>query len=160
MNREPENKQHAIDHLTIQRMIPHRYPFLLVDKVVDVRAGESAVGIKNVTFNEPHFTGHFPGNPVMPGVAVVEAMAQTAAVLVNFTLDMIDKEIGIYLMAVDNVRFRRMVVPGDVLKLHMSVIRNRGKVWKFRGEGRVDGALASEAVITAFWESREAGPEQ
>ena len=160
MNREPEDRQHVIDHLTIQRMIPHRYPFLLVDKVIDVRAGESAVGIKNVTFNEPHFTGHFPGNPVMPGVAVVEAMAQTAAVLVNYTLDMIDKEIGIYLMAVDNVRFRRMVVPGDVLKLHMAVIRNRGKVWKFRGEGRVDGALASEAVITAFWESKEADPVQ
>ena len=157
MNREPKDKQHVIDHLTIQRMIPHRYPFLLVDRVIDVRAGESAVGIKNVTFNEPHFAGHFPGNPVMPGVAVVEAMAQTAAVLVNFTLDMIDREIGIYLMAVDGVRFRRMVVPGDVLKLHMNVIRNRGKVWKFRGEGRVEGALASEAVITAFWESMEGG---
>ena len=157
MSRTPEAKQHVIDHLTIQRMIPHRYPFLLVDRVVDVRAGESAVGIKNVTANEPHFTGHFPGNPVMPGVAVVEAMAQTAAVLVNFTLDMIDQDIGIYLMAVDNVRFRRMVVPGDVLKLHMEVIRNRGKIWKFRGEGRVDGELASEAVITAFWESQVGG---
>ncbi len=157
MNREPDDKPHVIDHLTIQRMIPHRYPFLLVDKVIDVQAGESAVGIKNVTFNEPHFAGHFPGNPVMPGVAVVEAMAQTAAVLVNHTLDMIDKDIGIYLMAVDNVRFRRMVVPGDVLKLHMKVVWNRGKVWKFRGEGRVDGALTSEAVITAFWESREGG---
>ncbi len=146
---------HDIDHHMIQRMIPHRYPFLLIDKVTNVQTGKSAVGIKNVTLNEHYFTGHFPGNPIMPGVVIVEAMAQTAAVLVNFTLDMIDREIGIYLMAVDNAKFRRMVVPGDVLELHMSVARRRGKVWKLEGQGKVDGRVAAEAVITAFWESKD-----
>ncbi len=146
-----------IDHLTILRMIPHRYPFLLIDKLVDVRSGERATGIKNVTANEPYFMGHFPGNPVMPGVAVVEAMAQTAAVLVNFTLDMVDRDIGIYLMAVDNAKFRQMVIPGDRLELHMSVMRSRGKVWKFAGEGRVGDRVAAEAIITAFWEDNGAG---
>ncbi len=155
MNQESETSSVDLDHGMILRMIPHRYPFLMVDKVTRVLSGESAVGIKNVTINEPHFLGHFPGNPVMPGVAIVEAMAQTAAVLVNYTLDMIDRKIGIYLLAVDNARFRRMVVPGDVLELHVAVQRSRGKVWKFRGEGRVGSRLAAEASITALWESKD-----
>ena len=138
----------------IKRMIPHRYPFLLVDKVIGIVPGEQAIGIKNVTANEPHFQGHFPDNPVMPGVSVVESMAQTAAVLVNYTLDMIDKEIAIYLLAVDDARFRKQVVPGDVLELHMNVLRNRGKVWKFKGKGQVSGSLVAEASITALWEPK------
>ena len=157
MNSEETGSGTDIDHQLILRMIPHRYPFLLIDKVIQVQSGKGAVGIKNVTVNEPHFAGHFPGNPVMPGVAIVEAMAQTAAVLVNFTLDMIDREIGIYLMAVDNAKFRRMVVPGDVLELHMSVVRNRGQIWKFEGRGKVNGRVAAEATITAFWESADGG---
>lgn len=152
---DKHNVVEVIDHHMIQRMIPHRYPFLLIDKVVDLELGKSAVGIKNVTVNEPYFMGHFPGNPIMPGVAIVESMAQTSAVLVNLSLDMIDKNIGIYLMAVDNAKFRRMVVPGDRLNLHMSVIRNRGKVWKFEGTGMVDGQVAAEATITAFWELKD-----
>lgn len=152
---DKRNVVEVIDHHMIQRMIPHRYPFLLIDKVVDLELGKSAVGIKNVTVNEPYFMGHFPGNPIMPGVAIVESMAQTSAVLVNLSLDMIDKNIGIYLMAVDNAKFRRMIVPGDRLNLHMSVIRNRGKVWKFEGTGMVDGQVAAEATITAFWESKD-----
>ncbi len=150
----------VLDHSMIIRMIPHRYPFLLVDKVVNLVAGESAVGIKNVTINEPHFLGHFPGNPVMPGVAIVEAMAQSAAILVNYTQDLIDQPINIYLLAVDNARFRKMVVPGDVLELRMTVIRKRGKVWKFQGHAYVGEELASEAVITALWELREEASRQ
>ena len=153
------NKTHessiVIDHQMIRRMIPHRYPFLLVDKVHSIESGKSAIGVKNVTQNEPYFTGHFPDNPVMPGIAIVESMAQTAAILVNFTLDMIDREIGIYLMALDNAKFRRMVAPGDVLELHLSVSRHRGQVWKFNGKAIVEGQLSAEADITAFWESKD-----
>ena len=141
-----------LDHSLIIRMIPHRYPFLMVDKVIDVVAGESAVGIKNVTVNEPHFQGHFPDQPVMPGVAIVESMAQSAALLVNYTEDLIDKPINIYLLGVDEARFRRMVVPGDVLELRMEVLRRRGKVWRFQGKAYVGENLAAEAVITALWE--------
>ena len=141
-----------LDHSLIIRMIPHRYPFLMVDKVIDVVAGESAVGIKNVTVNEPHFQGHFPDQPVMPGVAIVESMAQSAALLVNYTEDLIDKPINIYLLGVDEARFRRMVVPGDVLELRMKVLRRRGKVWRFQGKAYVGENLAAEAVITALWE--------
>ena len=143
-----------IDHATILRMIPHRYPFLLIDKVVGLVSGKSAVGIKNVTVNEPHFQGHFPGMPIMPGVTIVEAMAQTAAILVNYTQDLLDQPINIYLLGVDEARFRRMVVPGDVLKLHMAALRSRGKVWKFRGVAKVEDKVAAEAVITALWELR------
>lgn len=141
-----------LDHSLIIRMIPHRYPFLMVDKVIDVVAGASAIGIKNVTVNEPHFQGHFPDQPVMPGVAIVESMAQSAALLVNYTEDLIDKPINIYLLGVDEARFRRMVVPGDVLELRMKVLRRRGKVWRFQGKAYVGENLAAEAVITALWE--------
>lgn len=134
----------------IQRILPHRYPFLLVDKVVDVELGKSAVGIKNVTFNEPHFQGHFPGAPIMPGVTIIEAMAQTAGVMVGMTLDLADKEMLIYFMAIDGCKFRRMVVPGDVLKLHVEVKRAGGKIWKFIGRAEVEGELAAQAEFTAM----------
>lgn len=140
----------SVDLAMIQRMIPHRYPFLFIDKVRDIKSGESAVGIKNVTFNEPHFQGHFPAKPVMPGVTVIEAMAQTAAVLVSHTLDLVDKNPLVYFMTMDQCRFRNMVVPGDVLELHVTVIRGRGKIWKFWGEGRVDGKIAAEAEFSAM----------
>ncbi|GIX15315.1 MAG: 3-hydroxyacyl-[acyl-carrier-protein] dehydratase FabZ [Paracoccaceae bacterium] len=139
----------------IMRMIPHRYPFLLIDAVRDIRPGESAVGIKNVTFNEPHFQGHFPARPVMPGVLIVEAMAQTSAVLVVETLDLIDQGLLVYFMTLDNTRFRRTVMPGDRLELHVRVLRGRGKIWKFRGEGRVDGQLVAEAEYSAMIVSPE-----
>lgn len=136
----------------IQRLIPHRYPFLLIDKVVDIVHAKSATGIKNVTFNEPHFQGHFPGAPIMPGVTIIEAMAQTASVVVGVTMDMADKELLVYFMGIESCKFRRKVVPGDVLHLDVEVIRGRpgGKVWRFKGLAHVDGELAAEAEITAM----------
>ncbi|MDO5604700.1 MAG: 3-hydroxyacyl-ACP dehydratase FabZ [Paracoccus sp. (in: a-proteobacteria)] len=134
----------------IQRIIPHRYPFLLIDRVRDIVPHTSGVGIKNVTFNEPHFQGHFPGQPVMPGVTIVEAMAQTAAVVVGISLDLADKGMRTYFMAIDKVKFRRMVVPGDVLELHVEVRRGGGRIWKFAGRGMVGDELACEAEFTAM----------
>jgi len=136
----------------IQRLIPHRYPFLLVDKVLDIDGYKSARGIKNVTMNEPHFQGHFPGTPIMPGVTIVEAMAQTAAVMVGTALEMHDKEFLIYFMAIESCKFRRKVIPGDVLELNIETVRGKpgGKVWKFKGVAEVEGELASEAEFTAM----------
>ncbi|MFA5538233.1 MAG: 3-hydroxyacyl-ACP dehydratase FabZ [Gemmobacter sp.] len=138
------------DLALIQRMIPHRYPFLLVDKARDIVPGESAVGIKNVTFNEPQFQGHFPDVPIFPGVMIVEAMAQTAAVLVGVTLGLADKGALVYFMGIEGAKFRRKVVPGDVLELHVRVLRGGGKVWKFEGRGLVEGELAAEATFMAM----------
>ena len=136
----------------IQRILPHRYPFLLVDKVVDIDSFASARGIKNVTMNEPHFQGHFPGNPIMPGVTIVEAMAQTAAVMVGTALDMADQNMQVYFMAIDGCKFRRKVVPGDVLELKLTTLRGKpgAKVWKFGGVAEVEGELAAEAQFTAM----------
>ena len=136
----------------IQRIIPHRYPFLLVDKLRDIVPYTSAVGIKNVTMNEPHFQGHFPGAPIMPGVTIIEAMAQTAAVMVGVSAGFADKDLLIYFMGIDGVKFRRKVVPGDVLELHVTTVRGKpgGKVWKFAGRATVDGEMATEAEFTAM----------
>ena len=136
----------------IQRILPHRYPFLLVDRVENIVDGKTGTGIKNVTFNEPHFQGHFPGNPIMPGVTIVEAMAQTAAVMVGTALDMADKEMKVYFMAIDKCKFRRKVIPGDVLKLNLTTVRGKpgGKVWKFSGVATVEGDMAAEAEFTAM----------
>ena len=136
----------------IQRLIPHRYPFLLVDKVRDIDGYKTATGIKNVTMNEPHFQGHFPGKPIMPGVTIVEAMAQTAAVMVGTALDMADRNMLVYFMSIDNCKVRRMVVPGDVLEMHLTTLRGKpgGKVWKFSGTAEVGGEMACEAEFTAM----------
>ncbi len=134
----------------IQRILPHRYPFLLVDKVVDIDGEKSATGIKNVTYNEPHFQGHFPGTPIMPGVTIIEAMAQTAAVLVGIHMGLVDKDFLIYFINIDSAKFRRMVVPGDVLKLHVTTKRSGGKIWKFESRAEVDGELAAQANFTAM----------
>jgi len=136
----------------IQRIIPHRYPFLLVDRVRDIVPFQSAVGIKNVTFNEPHFQGHFPGAPIMPGVLIVEAMAQTAAVMVGVSADLADKNLLVYFMGIDACKFRRKVGPGDVLEMELTTLRGKpgGKVWKFAGRATVDGELAAEAEFTAM----------
>jgi 3-hydroxyacyl-[acyl-carrier-protein] dehydratase len=138
------------DLAKIMRMIPHRYPLLLIDRVEQIRKKDSAVGIKNVTFNEPHFQGHFPAEPVMPGVLIVEAMAQTAGVLVVDTLGMIDQELLVYFMTIDNCRFRNKVGPGDVLELHVRVTRSRGKVFRFAGQAKVSGKLVAEADFSAM----------
>ncbi len=136
----------------IQRLIPHRYPFLLVDRVVDIDGWQSARGIKNVSMNEPHFQGHFPGHPIMPGVTIVEAMAQTAAVMVGAALGLEDRNMLVYFMAIEAAKFRRMVVPGDVLELKVETRRGKpgGKVWKFAGLAEVAGELAAEAEFTAM----------
>ncbi|NNF24825.1 MAG: 3-hydroxyacyl-ACP dehydratase FabZ [Rhodobacteraceae bacterium] len=134
----------------IQRIIPHRYPFLLVDKVVDIDGASSATGIKNVTFNEPHFQGHFPGVPIMPGVTIIEALAQTSAVMVGVDQELADKNFLVYFMAIDSAKFRRKVGPGDVLKLHVKTLRGGGKVWKFEGRAEVEGELACECAFTAM----------
>jgi 3-hydroxyacyl-[acyl-carrier-protein] dehydratase len=138
------------DLAQIMRMIPHRYPFLLIDRVEQIVKGDCAVGIKNVTINEPHFQGHFPTEPVMPGVMVVEAMAQTAGVLVVETLGKIDQELLVYFMTINNCRFRQKVVPGDVLELHVRVTRSRGMVYRFAGEAKVSGKVVAEAEFSAM----------
>jgi 3-hydroxyacyl-[acyl-carrier-protein] dehydratase len=145
-----EGQVPELDILRIQEMIPHRYPFLMIDKVVDIVPNESAVGIKNVSINEPHFVGHFPQRPVMPGVLIIEAMAQTAAVLVVQTLGPAAEGKLVYFMTVENARFRRPVFPGDTLRVHVTKQRNRGSVWKFAAEARVDGHLAAEATYAAM----------
>ncbi|PIE15266.1 MAG: 3-hydroxyacyl-[acyl-carrier-protein] dehydratase FabZ [Rhodobacterales bacterium] len=134
----------------IKRIIPHRYPMLLIDKVRDIELGKSAVGIKNITANEPQFEGHFPEAPIFPGVMVVEAIAQTSAVLVGMTLELIDKPLLVYFMSIDKCKFRRKVVPGDVLELHVEVLRGSSKIWKFRGVAKVGDEVAAQAEIVAM----------
>ncbi len=143
-----ETKTADID--LIKRIIPHRYPFLLVDRVEDIEGSERATGIKNVTFNEPQFQGHFPATPIMPGVLMIEALAQTAAIMVGVADDLADQEFLVYFMAIDSAKFRRKVGPGDVLKLHVETVRGGGKVWKFQGRAEVDGELACECAFTAM----------
>ena len=142
----------SADLALIQRIIPHRYPFLLVDKVRDIIVNESCIGIKNVTFNEPQFQGHFPGMPIFPGVMIIEAMAQTSGVLVGLSMDLVDKQANVFFMGVDGVKFRRKVVPGDVLELHVRAVRGGGRVWKFEGRGMVGADLACEATFTAMFD--------
>lgn len=134
----------------VMEYIPHRYPFLMIDRVLDVQPDVSAIGLKNVTINEHYFQGHFPTRPVMPGVLIIEAMAQTAAVLVVETLGPDARGKLVYFMVVDDCRFRRPVVPGDQLHVHVSKVRQRGNVWKFRAEAKVDGGVAAEATYSAM----------
>lgn len=141
-----------LDITDIMKLVPHRYPFLMIDQVLDIVPGERATGIKNVTINEPYFTGHFPDNPVMPGVLLVEAMAQTAGVTV-MTLQ--ERKAGsssplVYFMTIDSARFRKPVVPGDRVELHVEKIRARANVWKFKGEARVGDVLKAESVFSAM----------
>ena len=132
------------------RMLPHRYPMLMIDAVRDVVPGVSATGIKNVTGNEPFFMGHFPTRPIMPGVLIIEAMAQTAAALVVRTLGAEIEGRLVYFMAIDNARFRKPVVPGDVLQVEVEALQHRGTVWKFKGAAKVEGAVAAEATYSAM----------
>lgn len=140
----------VIDIERVMRLIPHRYPFLMVDRVVDLIPDVSAIGVKQVSIGEPHFQGHFPKKPIMPGVLIIESMAQTAAVLVVETLGPSAEGKLVYFMSVDNARFRRPVVPGDTLRVHVFKDRQRGNVWKFRAEAKVDDVLCAEATYAAM----------
>ena len=145
----------SADIQSIQSLLPHRYPFLLVDRVEDIDGVKTARGIKNVTMNEPHFQGHFPGTPIMPGVTIIEALAQTAAVMVGTTNKLHNKNMLIYFMSIDKCKFRRKVVPGDVLNLHVETLRGGSKIWKFKGIADVNGQMAAEAEFTAMMDLSE-----
>jgi 3-hydroxyacyl-[acyl-carrier-protein] dehydratase len=137
-----------IDISEIMSLIPHRYPMLLIDRVEEVQLGQSAVGVKNVSMNEWYFQGHFPEKPILPGVLIIEAMAQTAAVLVMKTLGLDDKLV--YFMSVEEAKFRKPVAPGDVMRLKVTKEKNRGVVWKFKGEAFVGGHLVAESIFAAM----------
>ena len=134
----------------IKRIIPHRYPMLMIDIVTDIFVGKGAVGHKMISANEPHFQGHFPRFQVMPGVLIIEAMAQTASVMVGLTNDLVDNDVLVYFMALDKCKFRRMVVPGEQLRLEITTIRGGKKIWKFAGKATVDGEVAAQAEFSAM----------
>ena len=134
----------------ILKSLPHRYPFLLVDKVVSLEMGKKIVAIKNVTFNEPQFMGHFPEHPIMPGVLIIEAMAQAGALMVTAAPEFNAEDKLVYFMSIDGAKFRKPVIPGDVLELHVEAVQNRGAVWKLSAVGIVDGVKVSEAQLSAM----------
>lgn len=145
-----DNSKKVITVERIMEMIPHRYPFLMIEKVIDVVPGQSATGIKNVSINEQHFIGHFPGKPVMPGVLIIEAMAQTSAVLVVDTLGKDAEGKLVYFMSIEEARFRKPVVPGDTLRIHVDKQQSRRNVWKFACVAMVDGQKVADATISAM----------
>ena len=146
---EPSTRTEDLDVEGIKRLIPHRHPFLLLDRVVDIVLGESAIGIKNVTVNEPQFQGHFPDQPIMPGVLIIEIMAQTAAVLAIASMGPNALRRPVYFMAIDHARFRRPVVPGDQLRVRVANQHKRLSIWKFTGEATVDGTVVTQATMSA-----------
>jgi 3-hydroxyacyl-[acyl-carrier-protein] dehydratase len=134
----------------IMSILPHAYPFLLVDRIVEVEPGKRIVGIKNVTYNEPFFPGHFPGRPIMPGVLIVEAMAQTAGMLVFKSTDENSHKKPVFFLGMDNVKFRKPVIPGDQLRLEIEITKHRQSIWGFKGKALVDGKLVAEAELLAM----------
>ena len=148
-------EKNSCDINEIKRLIPHRYPFLLIDKVIDIQANIAATGVKNITVNEPYFEGHFPVSPVVPGVLQVESLAQTAAVLVGKSLDLENSGALVYLTTIENAKFRRLVVPGDIMHLVVTVIKKRQKIWKFKGEVYVADKKVSECEFTAMMQTEQ-----
>lgn len=144
-----ENALETVDILGLLRLLPHRYPFLLIDRIIDVDGDNSATGIKNVTFNEPHFQGHFPGQPVMPGVLIVEAMAQVAGAI-SLKAAGSDQPSLVYFLTIDNAKFRKPVVPGDRLEIKVKKIKKRGNIVRFACEAFVESAMVAEAEIAAM----------
>lgn len=140
----------SADILQIMRYLPHRYPFLLVDRIVDIRGDESCIGIKNVTMNEPQFQGHFPERPVMPGVLLIEAMAQTAGVIALRAQGEVERPRLVYFVTIENAKFRKPVTPGDRVELHMTKTAQKRNIWWYTGRATVDGALVCEAQISAM----------
>lgn len=138
------------DIARVMRLLPHRYPFLMIDRIIDIDGDKSATGIKNVTINEPCFQGHFPGFPVMPGVLLIEGIAQTAGAICVAALGETYEPRIVYFMSIDRAKFRRPVVPGDCVHFHVRKIRNRGPVWRFHGDAKVDGTLVAEAEVSAM----------
>jgi 3-hydroxyacyl-[acyl-carrier-protein] dehydratase len=134
----------------IMQILPHAYPFLLVDRIIEMDPGKRIVGIKNVTYNEPFFPGHFPGRPIMPGVLIVEAMAQTAGILAFKSMPEEEQGKPVYFLGIDNVRFRKTVVPGDQLRLELEITKHRQSIWRFKGKALVDGKLVAEAELLAM----------
>ncbi|MDX2265704.1 MAG: 3-hydroxyacyl-ACP dehydratase FabZ [Hyphomicrobiales bacterium] len=147
---EAKKELKTADIAQIMKLLPHRYPFLMVDKIIDMDGDNSAIGIKNVTINEPHFQGHFPNFPVMPGVLLIEGIAQTAGALCVSNLGADYEPQLVYFMTIDRARFRRPVVPGDTLHYHVTKRRNRGRVWRFDGVVRVAGQIVAEAEVSAM----------
>jgi 3-hydroxyacyl-[acyl-carrier-protein] dehydratase len=148
MTEEAKTSLSSADVLEIMQLLPHRYPFLMVDKIIEIDGDNSAIGIKNVTANEPQFTGHFPGSPIMPGVLLIEGMAQTAGAICA-RKDGIGGNL-VYFMTIDNARFRKPVVPGDRVEFHVVKLKQRGTIWKFHCDAKVDGTLVAEADIGAM----------
>jgi 3-hydroxyacyl-[acyl-carrier-protein] dehydratase len=146
----------SVDILQILELLPHRYPFLMVDRIVGIDADRRAIGIKNVTINEPHFLGHFPGAPVMPGVLIIEGMAQTAGAICTMAMGKGTPQL-VYFMTIDNAKFRRPVVPGDRLEYHVEQTKKRGNIWKFDCVAKVDGVKVAEASVSAMLVPRDAG---
>lgn len=145
-----DRKLESADINRVMELLPHRYPMLLIDRIEDMDGSDAAVGIKNVTMNDPFFQGHFPGHPIMPGVMIVEAMAQTAGALVINSMGGDASDKVVYFMAIEKAKFRKVVVPGDRLELHVTKQQSRRAVWKFRGVGKVDGAVVAEADFVAM----------
>lgn len=149
-NEQPDPTLESADIGQLLKLLPHRYPFMLVDRLYNMNGDESCIGLKNVTINEPFFPGHFPQFPVMPGVLIIEGLAQTAGALCVHSLKEGYKAELVYFMGIDKAKFRKPVVPGDQLHYHVRKIRNRGRVWRFSGVAKVDGQVAAEAEISAM----------
>jgi len=150
MGEMKQDQLETADIMRIMELLPHRYPFLMVDRIIAIKGDDSCVGIKNVTVNEPHFQGHFPNRPIMPGVLIIEGMAQTAGAMCVFSLGPQAKPQLVYFMSIDNAHFRRPVHPGDRLEYHVKKLRKRGTVWKFHCEALADGERVAEAELTAM----------
>ncbi len=140
----------SVGIMEVLALLPHRYPFLMVDRIYDIDADNSCVGVKNVTFNEPHFQGHFPGQPIMPGVLIIEGMAQTAGAICVHSKTATQSPKAVYFMTIDKVKFRKPVVPGDVIEYHMTKTKNRGNMWWYQGLAKVSGKVVAEAEVSAM----------